>query len=161
MGDGDGFKENPLVRALVEDVANPPRLLYAAGLIGRSSLRGYIRFYTERTLQEFYDLPGQSVRQVARLPRGKRPFRADAIWVDPEKLGDSPAIYRKRDTQKPLNAADLPKNWTGTGGEESEPVKTQQKSVSGTTPTGFTRGDGDRTGGGGNPSGTDPKYKPP
>jgi hypothetical protein len=154
--DGEGYEENPLVRALVEDAANPPPLLSDEGLIGRSSRRGYTRFYTERTLQEYYDLPDQSVVRVVRLPPGERPFRPDAIWVDPEKLGDSPAIYRNRDTQKPLNAAELPNNWTGGGGRNSEDPQLQ--SASGVL---SPNGGGDNPGGGGRGKGTSPKYRPP
>jgi len=161
MSDCADFKENRLVSALVEDVANPPKLLYGEGLIGQSSRRDYIRFYTNRTLEEYYDLPCPSVRHVARLPRGKRPFRADAIWVDPKKLGNSPAIYRQGDSQTPLDAGALAKTF----GAALQPAEGAQQLSEGKettiTPQSVFPSPGDRRGGGGRGSGTAGKYKPP
>jgi len=155
MDDCADFKENRLVSALVEDAANPPKLLYAEGLIGQSSRSGYIRLYTIRTLEEFYDLPCRAVRHVARLPRDERPFRVDAVWVDPQKLGKSPVIYRNGDRQEPLDADALAKTFgaalqSAVGAEAS-------------TPQGVFADPGgdDDEGGGGRPRGTGPKFNPP
>jgi hypothetical protein len=169
VSDCADFKENRLVSALVEDVANPPELLYAEGLIGQSNRRDYIRFYTTRTLEEYYDLPCPSVRHVVRLPRGERPFRADAIWVDPKRLGNSPAVYRLGDVQKPLDADGLaqtlgaarPPAEAASAPAEASQATSSAAVASKTTGFSSSRGGGDGKGGGGTGAGTGPKFTPP
>jgi hypothetical protein len=128
----------------VDDPADPPRLVYSEGLLGRSSRDGYVRLYTTRVLDEYYDFPEECVRGVFALPREeRRPYGATAIWIEPAKAVNNTIYRRQQDVpEEPVAPGVLARDW--------------QAAIRGPAPQPGER----RPPGGGWPGGSGPLYPP-
>jgi len=77
----DETPEHPLIKALVDDPAQPPQLLVLTGFLGRAADPAYQRIYLDLALSAFLDFAAEGIVHVVHTRSDEDPLSPSTVWI--------------------------------------------------------------------------------